>query len=36
MIIHRVKLMAEGWKPEVHFLADKLGSSLHMIEFAIT
>jgi len=35
MIIHPVKLMAEGRKPEVRFLADVLGSSLHMNEFAI-
>jgi hypothetical protein len=35
MIIHPVKLMAEGWKPDVQFLADMPGSSLHMNEFVI-
>ena len=35
MIIYPVKLMAEGWKPEVQFLADMLESSLHMNEFTI-
>jgi hypothetical protein len=35
MIIHPVKLMAEGWKAEVQLLAGMLGSSVYMNKFAI-